>query len=72
VKCSDIPDAEIIEAVRAFQRGEADTPDAALAGKYPPNVVLAKMQKLSDRGVLDYGVSLRTAWVVADKANPPE
>lgn len=63
MKTSDIPDAEIIEACRMFHAGKADTPDVALADKYPPKVILAKMQKLVDKGVLNCGVSLRTAWV---------
>lgn len=41
-------------------------PDIALAHKYPVKVIMAKMQKLVDRGILNYGVSLRTAWVEAD------
>jgi hypothetical protein len=61
-KTSDIPDAEILDACRAFKAG-GPTPDVALAHKYPVKVILAKMQKLVDRGWLDYGVSLRTAWV---------
>ncbi len=63
-KRSDIADAEIIAACRAFHAGNAATPEAALASKYPPKVILAKMQQLLNRGVLECGVSLRTAWVV--------
>lgn len=66
MKRSDIPDDEIIEACRAFRRREARTPEEALAHKYPPKLILAKMRHLVYRGVLDYGVSLRTAWVVED------
>jgi hypothetical protein len=64
VKTSDIPDAEILDACRAFHAGAAATPDVALAHKYPVKVIMAKMEKLYRRGLLDCGVSLRTAWVV--------
>lgn len=64
MKCSDIPEVEIVEACRAFHRQETtQTPDEALAHKYPVKVIMAKMQKMSDKGILNYGVSLRTAWV---------
>ncbi len=63
MKTSDITDAEIFAACDAFHKNGAPTPDIALADKYPPKVILAKMQKLSNQGRLDYGVSLRTAWV---------
>jgi hypothetical protein len=63
MKCSDIPDDEIIAACNAFHAGSGKTPDEALAHKYPVKVILAKMDKLVKRGLLDYGVSLRTAWV---------
>jgi hypothetical protein len=59
----DIPDAEILDAVRAFHSGGGPTPEVALAAKYPPKLVLAKMQRLVDRGVLNYGVSLHGAWI---------
>jgi len=40
---------------------------------YPPKVIEAKMQKLADRGFLDFGVSLRTAWLTdAGKARLAE
>ena len=61
-KRSDISDAEVIEAVRLFQAGEGETPDLALS--YPPKVTLAKMRQMVDRSILDYGVSLRTAWLL--------
>ena len=40
-----------------------ETPDVALAGKYPEKLILRKMEVLDDRGFLEYGVSLRTAWL---------
>ncbi len=67
MKTSDISDAEILQACRDFHAGAADTPDVALAGKYPAKLILSKMRRLHDRGLIEYGVSLRTAWVVADR-----
>jgi len=32
--------------------------------KYPEKLVLAKMDKMCDEDKLEYGVSLRTAWIV--------
>jgi len=65
VKIADIPDAEILAACDAFHKRGAPAPDIVLADKYPPKLILAKMQKMSDQGKIDYGVSLRTAWVSA-------
>lgn len=58
----DIPDEVVIAASRAFHAGIARTPDVALSDRYPPKLVLSKMAHLVRRGLLDYGVSLRTAW----------
>lgn len=33
--------------------------------QWPAKLVLCKMQKLVDQGYLEYGVSLRTAWLTA-------
>ncbi len=62
-----VSEDEIIAACRAFARREGPTPDEALAHKYPRKVILARMRRMVDRGVLNYGVSLRTAFVVADR-----
>ena len=69
MQTKDIPEQEIIEACEKFHRGEGETPDIALAEKYPEKVVLAKMGKMCDRGILEYGVSLRTAWVINNLAD---
>lgn len=65
VQCKHISEQEIIDACNAFHRNvyKNPTPDEALAHKYPAKVILAKMARMVDRGILDYGVSLRTAWV---------
>lgn len=69
IKRSDISEQEIIDACNKFhshQFGTRPTPDISLAHKYPPKLILAKMQQMSSKGILDYGVSLRTAWVVSN------
>ena len=67
MKRSDISDDEIIAACNAYHDAPwlstRQTPVEALADKYPPKVILAKMEQMDRRGILDYGVSLRTAWV---------
>lgn len=70
MKCSDIPEDEIIAACIECHKG-GPTPDISLEHKYPVKVILAKMQKMVDKGILDYGVSLRTAWVVEMLAGDP-
>ena len=62
MKRSDIPDKEILAACDAFHSGQAATPDEALAEKYPPKIILAKMAQMEVRGDIESGVSLRTAW----------
>lgn len=62
MKRADIPREEILEACRQFHAGRAQTPEVALAHKYPAKLVLARMSQMVDEKLLDYGVSLRTAW----------
>ncbi|KKL78334.1 hypothetical protein LCGC14_2025870 [marine sediment metagenome] len=69
MKRADVPEDEVIAACRAFHAGCGETPDVALAARYPAKVVLAKMKQLEEQGKLDYGVSLRTAWPTADEAD---
>jgi hypothetical protein len=63
LKRSDIPEQVILDACQAFHDGRADTPDKALADRWPAKLILARMQQLVGQGKLDYGVSLPTAWV---------
>lgn len=64
-KCSDIPDRLILELCHEFHDGSHanPTPDEALSRLFPAKVVLAKMGKLQDRGLIEVGVSLRTGWL---------
>jgi hypothetical protein len=71
-KCSDIPDSTILEACRAFHEGMTDdTPDESLADRWPVKVILAKMERMEARGLLECGVSIRTARPVKPKAVRP-
>jgi hypothetical protein len=72
VQVKHITDQEIIDACNAWrysaragvsQQPSIGTPDVTLAHKYPVKVIMAKMQKMVDAGILECGVSLRTAWV---------
>ena len=80
MKRSDISEEEIITACNIFKASNKvkinkegheivlqkvlNTPDITLSEKYPVKVILAKMRQMVEQGKLDYGVSLRTAWVV--------
>jgi hypothetical protein len=64
VKSSDISELELLRLIRARQADpRLPTPDVALADRFPAKVVLAKMVKLCGRDLIDYGVSLRTAYL---------
>ncbi len=62
IQCKHLSEEELLAAVRDFHAGRGDTPDVALGDKYPVKVILCKMARLVEKGVLNYGVSLRTAW----------
>lgn len=64
MKTSDVSDMEILNAVK-LGKIENKFPYEILS-MYPDKVVLSKMMKLVDKGYLEYGVSLRTAWVTAE------
>jgi hypothetical protein len=69
MKRSDIPEIEVLTACAAFHSGgsvgaiSSLSPGEVLAKRYPEKVVAARMQQLVDMGLLEYGVSLRTAWL---------
>lgn len=63
---SDISDEEIIAVIRAQKALpllDQRFPEQVLADKYPPKVVLSKMEDMVDRGILEYGVTLHSSWV---------
>lgn len=65
IQVKDISDAEILDCCQKVHTRAGETPDIALAYKYPVKVIMRKMQQMVERGLLEYGVSLRTAWVVS-------
>ena len=55
---------DVIAAVRQRKDGRTDKfPYEILEHKYHWRRVLNLMDKLSDAGILEYGVSLRTGWI---------
>lgn len=68
-KCSDIPDAEILEAVDAYHRYPLGHPlkpkraTQALAHKYPEKVLFAKLDKLLKRGFIEFGTNISGSWL---------
>lgn len=68
MKCSDIPDGHVIELARQWQQDHSKpgVHDALTAEGIPPKLALAKIERLCDRGLLEYGVSPRCAWPTDD------
>lgn len=60
---SDIPVEEVLDACHVFHRQDGPDPWKALSQKYPGKVVLARLEQLVDQGWLDFGTSVRTAWI---------
>lgn len=63
----DVPDELVCRVVVAFQDRGLHGPYpyerlAALTGE-PEKVCYRAMERAADRGLLEYGVSLRTAWL---------
>ncbi len=59
---------ELVDAVLEACRRRRDDPALGwpheiLADRYTVEEVMAMMEALDDAGILDYGVSLRSAWV---------
>lgn len=66
IQLKHISEQEIIDACRAYRNKVTATPDISLDHKYPVKLIMMKMRKMVDKGILNYGTSLRTAWVVSD------
>lgn len=58
----DLTDEQIFNAIKQAKTVVGKYPYDFLPD-YPVKVVLGKMQKMADRDLLDYGVSLRSAWI---------
>ena len=64
MKTSDITDKMVVEAAIEFQKDRSDFITDILQKKTgaPIKIVIAAMERADHRGLIDYGVSLRTAW----------
>jgi hypothetical protein len=62
MQAKDISWKEFLEAVNGNDGLSAYT---LLCSKYPTKVVMAKYDMANRKGYLDYGVSLRTAWLTS-------
>lgn len=73
IKWTDIPTKDVIEACRNFHAGKGKSPSVALYFNkgYPEEETIKKMQKLVDRGVLEMGLCIRTAWVAGEQTYEP-
>jgi len=73
IKRTDIPTKDVIEACRNFHAGKGKSPPVALYFNkgYPEKATLKKMKKLVDRGVLEMGLNIRTAWVAGEQSYEP-
>jgi hypothetical protein len=65
MKRSDIPDQHVIDLARRWQQHEGPgVVDALVEEGVPAKLAYSKVERLSDRGLLNYGVSPRFAWPV--------
>lgn len=63
-KRADLTDTAICVAIaRAAGDGPGYVAYEALAELFPPKVVERAWERAASRGLIDYGVSLRTAWL---------
>lgn len=63
MKCSDIPDDHVIELARAWrERRGPGVVQALMDEGIPHKLALTKVERLVDRGLLDYGTSPHYAW----------
>lgn len=64
MKASDLPDREVLEVIRRhWDEGGPWVDEHYASLDVPFKVVLAKLAKLDKRGLLEWGTSLRTAWL---------
>lgn len=63
-----ISDKQVVEAVAIFNRDRGRWPYELLAESTGQceKVCFRAMERACDRGLLEYGVSLRTAWLTED------
>lgn len=67
IQCKHLPDGMVLYRIQRYQsRPQSRLPfptEELIAEGWPEGVVYAKWARLDDRGWLEYGVSLRTAWL---------
>lgn len=68
MKTSDVPELDVLEAIETWREeykltGIGNTPDVSLSTKFPVKLIMSRMAKLQNKGLIDVGVSLRTAWL---------
>ena len=68
MKRSDIPTKAVLIACHRFHNGDELAPWEILMDEFdaPEKVVYAAMEREDNKGRIDYGVSLRTAWVTRE------
>lgn len=64
MKASDIDERELLQMIAEHEAGRLPY-DVLVSRGIPEKVVYAKYEKLDRRGLIEYGVSLRTAWLTA-------
>lgn len=65
MKRSDISDEHVVQLAQAWRQAPDSNPGvvaALVAEGVPSKLALAKVEHLSERGLLDYGVSPNYAW----------
>ena len=65
MKAADIPEREMLEAFHEWQTTWREPAHKRFLGRFPEKVIYAKMAKLDRRGLIEYGVSLRTGWLTS-------
>ncbi len=63
MKAADVPERAILEAYEAFHQGASWIWEVPALSVFPPKVLWAKVDKLLGRGFLEYGTSIRSAWL---------
>lgn len=61
----DVPDELVVKAVAQYHADQSVWPYELLAQwtGQPEKVCFCALERASDRGLIDYGVSLRTGWL---------
>lgn len=68
VAAKDIDELELLRYIRDRQKNfDMPNPAEAWVSKgFPEKVIYSKLKKLLDRGLIDYGVSVRQCWLTPE------